>query len=112
MHRQTLYALKDVGEYKAVLAAERLRALNPEVDARAHTVRLTADNAVTVISGLKTKVIGADIDGDGTFDFIDAGAVGFNLGDGDTAIDGLVIVKTAGIPSGGLKPEPLIVVTV
>lgn len=45
LHRQTLYALADVGEYKALLAAERIRALNPEVDARAHTVRLTAENA-------------------------------------------------------------------
>src|SRR6185312_5828829 len=40
LHRQTLYALADVGESKAILAAERIRALNPDVDARAHTVRL------------------------------------------------------------------------
>ncbi len=50
LHRQTLYARADVGEYKAVLAAERLRALNPEVDARAYTVRLTADNASDLVS--------------------------------------------------------------
>jgi adenylyltransferase/sulfurtransferase len=50
LHRQTLYALADVGEYKAVLAAERLRALNPEVDARAYTVRLTAENAGELVS--------------------------------------------------------------
>jgi adenylyltransferase/sulfurtransferase len=49
LHRQTLYALKDVGEFKAVLAAERLRALNPEVDARAYTVRLTAENAADLV---------------------------------------------------------------
>jgi adenylyltransferase/sulfurtransferase len=51
LHRQTLYALADVGEYKAVLAAERIRALNPEVDARAHTVRLTAENAADLVTG-------------------------------------------------------------
>jgi len=50
LHRQTMYALADVGEYKAVLAAERLRALNPEVDARAYTVRLTAENASDLVS--------------------------------------------------------------
>jgi adenylyltransferase/sulfurtransferase len=50
LHRQTLYALKDVGEYKAVLAAERLKALNPEVDARAYTVRLTPDNASDLVA--------------------------------------------------------------
>jgi adenylyltransferase/sulfurtransferase len=50
LHRQTLYALKDVREYKAVLAAERLKALNPEVDARAYTVRLTPDNASDLVA--------------------------------------------------------------
>jgi adenylyltransferase/sulfurtransferase len=50
LHRQTLYALADVGEYKALLAAERLRALNPDVDARAYTVRLSSDNAVDLVS--------------------------------------------------------------
>jgi adenylyltransferase/sulfurtransferase len=50
LHRQTLYALRDAGEYKAVLAAERLKALNPEVDARAYTVRLTAENASDLVA--------------------------------------------------------------
>ncbi|MEP7244620.1 MAG: ThiF family adenylyltransferase [Gammaproteobacteria bacterium] len=50
LHRQTLYALADVGESKAILAAARLRALNPEVDARAYTVRLDAGNAEELVS--------------------------------------------------------------
>jgi adenylyltransferase/sulfurtransferase len=45
-----MYALADVGEYKAILAADKLRALNPEVDARAYTIRLTAENAAELIS--------------------------------------------------------------
>ena len=53
-------------------------------------------NAVTKISGIVANVIGADLDHDRAFDFIDAGPVGFHLGDGDTALDGLVIVKTGG----------------
>lgn len=50
LHRQTMYALSDVGEHKAILAADRLRALNPEVDARAYTIRLTAENASELVS--------------------------------------------------------------
>jgi molybdopterin/thiamine biosynthesis adenylyltransferase/molybdopterin synthase catalytic subunit/rhodanese-related sulfurtransferase len=50
LHRQTMYALSDVGEHKAILAADRLHALNPEVDARAYTLRLTAENAPELVS--------------------------------------------------------------
>ncbi|MEJ1961481.1 MAG: ThiF family adenylyltransferase [Gammaproteobacteria bacterium] len=50
LHRQTLYAFADIGEHKAILAADRLRALNPEVDARAYTIRLTAENAEELVS--------------------------------------------------------------
>jgi adenylyltransferase/sulfurtransferase len=49
LHRQTMYALSDVGEHKAILAADRVRALNPEVDARAYTIRLTAENAAELV---------------------------------------------------------------
>jgi adenylyltransferase/sulfurtransferase len=50
LHRQTLYALADVGQPKATLAAERLRALNPEVNARAHVERFTATNAAGLLA--------------------------------------------------------------
>lgn len=50
LHRQTMYALSDVGEHKAILAADRLRALNPEVETRAYTIRLTAENASELVS--------------------------------------------------------------
>ena len=53
-------------------------------------------NAVTKISGIVANVIGADFDNDRAFDFIDAGPIGYHLSDGDTALDGLVIVKTGG----------------
>jgi molybdopterin/thiamine biosynthesis adenylyltransferase/molybdopterin synthase catalytic subunit/rhodanese-related sulfurtransferase len=49
LHRQTLYARCDVGESKAELAAARVRALNPEVHAVAHRVRLGAANAAALI---------------------------------------------------------------
>jgi adenylyltransferase/sulfurtransferase len=50
LHRQTMYAFADIGEYKAILAADKLRALNPEVDARAYTIRLNAENAEELVS--------------------------------------------------------------
>jgi len=50
LHRQTLYALADVGAPKAELAAARVAALNPEVAARAYVMRLDAANAATVIA--------------------------------------------------------------
>ena len=49
LHRQTLYALSDVGRPKAELAAARVRALNPEVKSTPHVVRLTAANAAALI---------------------------------------------------------------
>jgi sulfur-carrier protein adenylyltransferase/sulfurtransferase len=49
LHRQTLYALADVGQPKAALAAERLTALNPEVQIDVHPVRLDAANGAALI---------------------------------------------------------------
>jgi len=50
LHRQTMYALADVGKLKAELATERVRALNPDVDVRAYTIRLDALNAPDLIA--------------------------------------------------------------
>jgi adenylyltransferase/sulfurtransferase len=50
LHRQTLYSLADVGQLKAELAAERVRALNPDVDAQTHVMRLNAQNAREVLA--------------------------------------------------------------
>lgn len=50
LHRQPLYALADVGKPKAELAAARLHGLNPEINVRAYTQRLDADNASTLLS--------------------------------------------------------------
>jgi sulfur-carrier protein adenylyltransferase/sulfurtransferase len=49
LHRQTLYALADCGRPKAELAAERLRALNPQVDVRAHPMRLDASTGASLV---------------------------------------------------------------
>ena len=50
LHRQTLYALADCGRFKAELAAARVRALNPDVEAIAHPVRLDARNGAALLT--------------------------------------------------------------
>lgn len=68
-------------------------------------------NAVISISSLKgvTKV-GADVDGNTAFDFTDVGSLGYNFGDGDTALDGLVVVFKNGYKSN-VTPLKLIKIT-
>jgi hypothetical protein len=56
---------------------------------------ITAANAVQSLTLISAQVIGADVNHNELFDFTDAGPAGFNLGDGDTAIDGFVLVKHA-----------------
>ena len=51
LHRQTWYALADCGREKSTLAAERVRALNPEVRVEAHALRLDAGNADRLAAG-------------------------------------------------------------
>src|SRR4051812_49386997 len=51
LHRQTWYALADCGREKAQLAAERVRALNPEVRVEAHALRLDAGNCERLAHG-------------------------------------------------------------
>ena len=78
---------------------------------------LTADNAVKKITlGSGVTTIGADT-GSAGFSFTDnvsgpnPSNGTFLLGDGDTAIDGLVIVKTGGFtPPAGVTPLKLITV--
>ena len=50
LHRQTLYALADSGRLKAELAAERARALNPDVGAHSHVLRLDAKSAHDLVA--------------------------------------------------------------
>ena len=56
LHRQTMYSLADCGRPKALLAAERIRALNPEVDVRAYVERAAATNLVALSAGYDVLV--------------------------------------------------------
>ena len=49
--RQTLYSLQDVGRGKAETAARRLSQLNADCDVTAHSVRLSAGNAESLVRG-------------------------------------------------------------
>ncbi|HTV79511.1 MAG TPA: ThiF family adenylyltransferase [Steroidobacteraceae bacterium] len=51
LHRQPLYSFGSVGQPKAQLAADRLRALNPEVDVQIYGLRLTGHNAAEIVTG-------------------------------------------------------------
>jgi sulfur-carrier protein adenylyltransferase/sulfurtransferase len=56
LHRQTIYALADTGHPKALLAADRLRAQNPEVDVRPYVERASADNLPLIVGGYDVLV--------------------------------------------------------
>ncbi len=60
LQRQTLFATADIGRPKAVVAAERLRALNPHVEIRPQVERLTAENADALLAGHDVIADGCD----------------------------------------------------
>lgn len=60
LHRQVLYAEAEVGEPKALRAAQRLRALNSGVDITPYAERLTRENAETIIGQYDVVVDGCD----------------------------------------------------
>ena len=60
LQRQVLYSTKDVGDPKVRAAAERLRALNPEITVREHPVALTSMNAFEILAGYDLVVDGSD----------------------------------------------------
>lgn len=60
LQRQILYRTSDVGRPKVEAARERLEALNPDVDVRAHSIRLEASNALELFSDYDVVVDGTD----------------------------------------------------
>ncbi len=51
LHRQPLYGTADIGRPKAIVAAERLRALNRDVRIEAHEIRATPENIDALVAG-------------------------------------------------------------
>jgi sulfur-carrier protein adenylyltransferase/sulfurtransferase len=56
LHRQPIYALADVGEKKAGLAAAAVQRINPTVRVDIHAEHLSADNALDLIRGYDVVV--------------------------------------------------------
>jgi adenylyltransferase/sulfurtransferase len=60
LQRQIMYTTSDVGKQKLDVSAQRLRALNPEIEIRTHAQRLTRDNAFDVIPDYDVVIDGTD----------------------------------------------------
>ncbi|GAB5535262.1 MAG: molybdopterin-synthase adenylyltransferase MoeB [Rubricoccaceae bacterium] len=60
LHRQVLYSDADIGHPKADALAARLREVNPHVAIEAHSVALTAENAVELIQDYDLVADGTD----------------------------------------------------
>ncbi|KPL07864.1 adenylyltransferase [candidate division BRC1 bacterium SM23_51] len=60
LHRQIIHTTDDLGRVKVESARERLRALNPDVTIEVYPERLTADNAVEIVSKYDAVVDGCD----------------------------------------------------
>nr|AIF07519.1 UBA/THIF-type NAD/FAD binding protein (MOCS3, UBA4, moeB) [uncultured marine group II/III euryarchaeote KM3_203_B10] len=60
LQRQVIHETHSVGEAKAGSAAARLAGVNPEVDVRTHTTRLTSENALEIIGDYDVIVDGTD----------------------------------------------------
>ncbi|MEL7537940.1 MAG: molybdopterin-synthase adenylyltransferase MoeB [Pseudomonadota bacterium] len=60
IQRQVLYSTDDVGQAKLDVAANRLGALNPNVELVRHDVRLASDNVMDVVADYDIVVDGTD----------------------------------------------------
>lgn len=60
LQRQVLYATDDAGRPKAIVAAERLRALNPHIVVEPHVARLSRANALELVSSADVVLDGSD----------------------------------------------------
>jgi molybdopterin/thiamine biosynthesis adenylyltransferase/rhodanese-related sulfurtransferase len=60
LQRQVLYGMNDVGTAKTTAAVRRLAALNPHVQYREYSVRITAENALDILSDFDIIVDGSD----------------------------------------------------
>ena len=60
LQRQVLYATSDVGRPKVEVAAERIRAQNPDVRVITHPVKLTSRNALELLADWDVIVDGSD----------------------------------------------------
>lgn len=60
LHRQVLYNINDIGISKANVAAEKLKALNDEINIISYNIRLTNANTLGIIEAFDIVVDGTD----------------------------------------------------
>jgi sulfur-carrier protein adenylyltransferase/sulfurtransferase len=60
LQRQILHTTRDIGRPKLESTAERLHALNPEIEVTTHAVRITAANALELIEPYDLVIDGTD----------------------------------------------------
>jgi len=60
LQRQILFITDDIGKQKAEVAAARVSALNPNVRANAHSVRLAQENAIEIATEYDVIIDGTD----------------------------------------------------
>ena len=60
LQRQTLYGEADVGQPKAVAAAERLKAINGDIAIEPRAIDLTGDNVASLVDGVTVVIDGLD----------------------------------------------------
>lgn len=60
LHRQVLYSMNDIDSSKALTAAQKLNALNPDIKIVSYNERLTTDNALTLINEYDIIIDGTD----------------------------------------------------
>jgi molybdopterin/thiamine biosynthesis adenylyltransferase/rhodanese-related sulfurtransferase len=60
LHRQILYSLADVGSSKAIIAKQKLEAMNPYGDITAYTQRLSSENAESLCGDYDLLIDGSD----------------------------------------------------
>lgn len=77
LHRQHLFAAADAGHPKALAAAARLRAMNPDVALVPLVARLDAGNAMTLLAGHDMVIDGSD--SFATRLAVNAAAIGLNM---------------------------------
>jgi sulfur-carrier protein adenylyltransferase/sulfurtransferase len=60
LQRQIIYTTADVGRHKLEAAADRIRAMNPDVEVKVHETRLDSENALEILGGYDLVVDGTD----------------------------------------------------
>lgn len=60
LQRQILYQTRDVGRVKVEVAAERIRALDPDIEVESHPTRLSSQNALEMFADYDVIVDGTD----------------------------------------------------